>query len=666
MNRTARVVALCTLAQLAGAEMLFVAPSGKAEWSGRLAEPNPPGNDGPLPSLDAARDKIRALRKAGSSGPFTVRVRGGVYWLASTFVLQPEDSGTAQGPLVFEAYPGERPILSGGRRVRGWKKGAGNLWTAPLAGATRQLFISGRRAQRARTPNNGYLRIMGPSSEDKLFRLPYDRDLIRKTWENGQVEIVALLGWTNFRRPILRVDESRRLATLAGDAGGSEVGIVKDVDGRFYLENALEALDSPGEWYLDPRAGIISYWPAPGENLEREEVVAAILPRLVRLDGDPGAGRFVRHVVFRNLEFRHADWTFASDGFADNPQAAVHVGAAFEADGAEDCTVESCTFTQLGGYALWFRGGAKRNRLAHNHVYDAGAGGIKLGETALRAPEAERSFANEITDNEIHHLGAVYPAAVGVWVGQSSRNSISHNRIHDVVYSGISTGWVWGYGATQCTGNRIEFNEIYNIGMHTLNDLGGIYTLGTQDGVIRNNVVHDVTSFAERGRGIYLDEGSTRMLVENNIVYRCKSSGFHLHYGKENIIRNNIFARNAEYQISRARAESFPALLLEHNIIYADSGRMVGGAWTPGQIGLNGNLYYDARAQEPRFGTRSFSEWRAALGDGASAIADPQFADPGRYDFRLRPESPAFKTGFRPIDVSTVGPRTIPAQPTRR
>lgn len=666
MNRIVRFVAFCALASFAGAQTLYVSPSGKAAWSGRIAAPNRQGSDGPLPSLDAARDAIRALRKRGAAGPFTVRVRGGEYWLTSPFVLQPEDSGTAKSPVVFEAYPGERPILSGGRRVSGWNKGSGNLWTATIEGVTRQLFIGGRRAQRARTPNNGFLRIMGPSSEDKPFRLPFDRGLIRKTWEDAQVEIVALLGWTNLRRSIASVDESARIATLSGDSGGSEVGIIKEVDGRFYIENAPEALDAAGEWRQDPKSGVLSYWPMPGENLAQEKVVAAALPQLVRLEGDPQSDRFVRHIVVRGLELRHAEWTMPAGGFADNPQAAVHVGAAFEADGAEDCTVEKCVFTQMGGYAVWFRRGAKRNRISGNHIFDAGAGGIKLGETVLRSREAEQSLDNAITDNDIHDLGSVYPAAVGVWVGQSSRNEISHNRIHDVVYSGISTGWVWGYGPTQSIANRIEYNEIYNIGLHALNDLGGIYTLGTQDGVIRNNVVHDVTAFAERGRGIYLDEGSTRMLVENNVVYRCMSSGFHLHYGKENTIRNNIFARNQEHQISRARAEPHVALILERNIVYADSGRLAGGSWTPGQIKLNGNLYYDARGQEPRFGARSFAEWRQTLEDRGSAIADPLFVDAAGYDFRLRPESPALKAGFRPIDLSTVGPRSMPARKAQR
>lgn len=614
---------------------------------------------GPLATLEAARDKIRALRRGGAQGPFTVQIRRGTYYLAAPFVLTPEDSG-----VVYEAYPGEHPIISGGRLVRDWTRGKEEIWTAKVepGWVPRQLFISGRRAQRARTPNNGFLRIMGPSSEDQLFRLPYERDIIRKSWENGQVEVVALLGWTSFRRPVLRVDEALHVATLAGDPGGSEVGVVKDVDGRYFIENAPEALDSPGEWYLDRDKGVISYWPISGENLAEEEVVAANLTQLVRLEGSPEKNRPVRDVTFRGLDFRHADWNMAREGYADAPQAAVKVGAAFEATGAESCSVERCTLTQLGGYAIWFGRGAKRNRIVANAIYDAGAGGVKIGDAVLHENEAERSFENAVTDNVINDLGRVYPEAVGIWVGQSSRNEISHNRIHDVFYSGISVGWVWGYGKSHCEGNRIEFNEVYNIGRHTLSDLGGIYTLGTRGGTVRNNLVHDVTAFANRGRGIYLDEGTTGMLVENNVVYRCKSSGFHLHYGRENVIRNNIIALNEEFPISLARADR--SLTLERNIVYVRSGRLLGGAgaWAKAEVTLRNNIYFDARGQELRMGSRSFAEWQQAGYDRGSLNADPLFVDPLKYDFRLRPESPALKIGFEPIDLSTAGPRTSRAR----
>jgi parallel beta-helix repeat protein len=611
---------------------------------------------GPLATLDAARDRIRALRRSGARGPFTVLVHGGTYYLDAPLVLTPEDSG-----VTYEAAPGEHVILSGGRPVRNWMPGKDKIWTAKIeAGWTpRQLFVDGRRAQRARTPNSGFFRILAPSSEAKLFQLPFGDGIIPKSWEDAQVEVVALLGWTSFRRPILRVDELHHVATLAGDSGGSEVGPVKDVSGRYFIENAPDALDTPGEWYLDTAKNVISYWPAPGENLTAGNVVASKLTQLVRLEGDPEKGRPIRDITFREFDFRHADWSLPPEGYADAPQAAVKVGAALEATGAESCTVERCKFSQIGGYGIWFGRGSKRNRIAANEIYDAGAGGIKIGDTILHQNEAERSFENQITDNVIHDLGKVHPEAVGIWVGQSSRNEISHNLVHDLFYSGISVGWVWGYGESHCEGNRIEWNEVYNIGRATLDDLGGIYTLGTRGGTVRNNVVHDVTCFRERARGIYLDEGTTGLLVENNVVYRCTSSGIHLHYGRENVIRNNIVAFNDEFQVSRAKAEPHRSLTFERNIVYLESGRLLGGAWAQGETGLDRNLYFDARGQQLRLASKTFAEWQAAGYDRNSAVADPLFVDPQRYDFRLLPDSPAFKLGFQNIDLKDVGPRAI-------
>ena len=640
-NRLRFAALLCLAAPLLHPEVLQVSPGG------------------PLATLEAARDKIRSLRRGGARGPFTVQLRRGTYYLTAPLVLTPEDSG-----VVYEAFPGERAVISGGRIVRNWIRGKNEIWTARVepGWTPRQLFISGRRAQRARTPNNGFLRILGPSSEDKFFQLPYERGIVRKSWENGQVEVIALLGWTSFRRPILRVDEALRVAALAGDSGGSEVGVVKETDGRYYIENAPEALDSPGEWYLDRQKGVISYWPTLGENLAAEEVVAARLTQLVRLEGSPEKNRPVREITFRGLEFRHADWTMPRDGYADSPQAAVKVGAALEAEGAESCAVERCTFSQIGGYGLWFGRGAKRNRIVANEIYDAGAGGIKVGDTALHDNQTERSFENVVTDNVIHNLGLVYPGAIGIWVGQSSRNDISHNRIHDTLYSGISVGWVWGYGKSHCEGNRIEFNEVYNISRGALSDLGGIYTLGTRGGTLRNNVVHDVTCFLERARGIYLDEGTTGLLVENNVVYRCTTSGIHLHYGRDNLIRNNISALNEELHISRAKSESHRSLTVERNIFYVGGGRPVGGAWAQGEVLLRNNLYYHTRGEDLRMGSKSFAEWRKSGHDSGSIIADPLFVDPLKYDFRLRPESPALKLGFQPIDLSAVGPRAVQAR----
>src|ERR1035438_9789153 len=173
--------------------------------------------------------------------------------------------------------------------------------------------------------------------------------------------------------------------------------------------------------------------------------------------------------------------------------------------------------------------------------------------------------------------------------------------------------------------------------------------------MIRNNLVHDVSSFTYGGWGIYTDEGSSEIVIENNIVYGCKSAGFHQHYGRENILRNNIFAFNREHQLMRTRPEPHTSFTMEGNIVYFDQGRLLGTNWTDGKFTMRRNLYYDARGGEISFAGKTFSEWQAFGQDRDSTIIDPLFVNAGNFDFRLRPESPALKMGFHQIDMTKIG-----------
>lgn len=630
-----RLLAILLLSSCLAAQTIVVSPGG------------------PISTLTQARDAARSRRASGQTGAITIQIEDGRYLLAETLVLTPADSNT-----VWQAAPGARPILSGGRVLSGWKKGSGSIWTAPANGMRfRQLFVSGRRAQRARTPNFGFYRIDGPSPVDKPVRLRFRGNDIRKQWaEPGDVEVVGLLAWADFRMPIVQVDEDTHTATLTLDPRPSN----KEANARYFVENAPDALDSAGEWYLDRKTDTVSYWPVAGENMLSEQVIAPALVELVRLEGKPEAGQFVRNVTFRGLKFQHADWSMDNKGYADT-QAAMHAPAVILGIGVLDSAIEKCTIAHSGGYAIHFGRGSKRNRILASELFDLGAGGIKLGEPNQFADDAQQNYENVIADNHIHDLGVVYPPAVGVWVLQSGRNQIVHNHIHDLFYTAISVGWTWGYGENQSKANLIEYNHLHDIGKEMLSDMGGIYTLGIQPGTrIRNNLIHGIASFTYGGWGIYPDEGSTEMLIENNIVYNCKSAGFHQHYGRNNLVRNNIWAFNRENQLMRTRMEPHLSFRFERNIVYFSQGRLLGSNWGDGKFAMKDNLYFDTRGKDIRFAGRSFAEWQAAGLDEGSRIADPLFVNPSNFDFRLRPESPALKIGFQQIDMSTVGPR-VPA-----
>ncbi len=647
---------------------VYVSSQGDDRWSGRLDTPAIDRNDGPKATLPAALQRVRELKQAGRAPDgAAILIRGGIYPLAEPIRLGPQDSGLdGRRPLTIEAYPGEKPILSGGRRITGWHKveGSSDLWETVIPEVRegkwyfRGLFIDGKRKQRARTPNEGFYRIQGDSPQDKPVKIRFAPGEIKKAWaDDGDVEVIALLAWADLRMQIRSVDEEARVATLSGNPRPSN----RENNARYFIENAPDGLDAPGEWYLNRKTGVLRYQAEPGQDLAQAEVIAPRLTDLLLLEGDFAGQKPVRHVVLRGLTFSYTDWELGPEGYADT-QAAIATHGDVRAEGAVECVIEDCTFSNLAGYALDLGRGCQRNKVVGNEMVDLGGGGIRIGEPARREADFERNYGQSVTDNEMHRLGRVYPPAVGVLILQSGQNRIAHNHIHDLFYTAVSVGWNWGYQETPCRENVVEFNHMHDIGQFMLSDMGAVYTLGIQKGtVIRNNVIHDVNSFTYGGWGLYPDEGSTDIVWENNVVYRTKSAGFHQHYGRENIVRNNIFAFGKEYQLMRTREESHISFIFFNNIVYFDSGSLLGSNWKNDRYLADFNLYFDARPQatkdDIKFSGASLEQWRARGHDVHSVISDPLFVAADRYDFRLKDNSPALQVGFHPIDVSRVGVR---------
>jgi parallel beta-helix repeat protein len=203
---------------------------------------------------------------------------------------------------------------------------------------------------------------------------------------------------------------------------------------------------------------------------------------------------------------------------------------------------------------------------------------------------------------------------------------------------------------------------VHHIGQGMLSDMGGIYTLGVQPGtVIRNNVFHDIEKYSGGygGWGIYTDEGSSGILVENNLVYRTSTAGFHQHYGRENIVRNNIFAWGREAQIMRTREEDHRSFTFERNIVLWNQGDLLGSNWSNNQYLFDHNLYFDARQKPLRFKDWSWDEWQKRGQDVHSMVADPRFADAANGNFALKSGSPAAQIGFALLNLSQVGPRKV-------
>jgi hypothetical protein len=654
---------------------LYVSPQGNDAWSGTLAEPKADGSDGPLATIKGARDAIRQ-RKAERplEKPIRVLVRGGVYRVTEPIVFSAEDSGTQEAPVTYAAYPGETPIISGGVPITGWKQQPdGPLWTTVLPAVKegkwyfRQLFVDGKRANPARTPNDGFFRSGGPgvpykdrgaARRDKKTKVSifYQNDDLKPWPSLDDAVVVVYHSWTASRHRIKSLNTDNKRVEFTAPSGWPMGYWEKNQ--RYYVEFVREALDAPGEWHLDRNTGVLTYYPRPGEEMTTAEVIAPQPKELLRLEGDPAAGKPVEHLRFEGLSFHHTGWVMPDAETVDGQAAASLDTAAVFCTGARNCRFHACEIAHTGGYGLWLQNGSKENRVEQCHLYDLGAGGVRLGETSLPAEPERQTERNEVHNCFIHDGGNVYHAGIGVWIGRSSHNSVQHNDICDFLYTGVSVGWSWGYAPTTAHHNQIEYNHIHHLGWGQLSDMGGIYCLGLSPGTrLRYNRIHDVLSYAYGGWGLYTDEGSTGILMENNVVYRVKDGAFHQHYGRDNLLRNNVLALSATYgQIRRSREEDHNSFTVERNLIYSDGVPMLGGNWSNGNFKLADNCYWDAAGQPPTFpGGLTLTQWQEKGHDAGSIIADPKFAAPAQGDFTLAPDSPALKLGFQPIDTTRIG-----------
>ena len=641
----------------------YVSTQGNDAWSGKLTAPNAQETDGPFATLVRARDAIREMKAEGPlSSPVTVMVRGGTYFLDEPLVFEEKNSGTKECPITYRAYPGEKPVISGGRRITAsWRPHKGKIVACSIEDAKegrwkfKQLVVNGKRQTRARLPSEGYYWIEECVSDESF---EYREGDVRP-WHNlNDVEVVVFHSWNESRLLISELDEKQRIVKLTGAPEPSHPFGWRGLN-RYYVENVLEGLDRPGEWYLDSRAGELYYWPR--EELENAEVVAPVLRQLVRFEGNIEEDRYVEYVGFSGLTFSDTDWTLAEEGYPGCGDVGDIVEpSALNLEGARHCVLENCCLKNLGTYAIELAGYG--NRIVGNEICDTGSGGII---TRNFAPEH-----NIVSYNHIHHCGAVYPSAVGINIDEGG-GIFSHNLIHDITHSGIyARHWATDHQPrerrNQEEGLIIEYNEIYDV-ITVINDGAGIFVRDSNM-IIRNNLIHDCYSYGEGtpGWGIYLGCDSRDSEVVNNVVYRTRES-VHVWYSNRNIIlENNVFVDGLKTQINYTNPSDrgHQNIRLTRNIIcYADDDAslylVAGERSLP--VESDYNVIYQTKGGEMRVdrlpGVESFAAWRERGFDTHSLLADPLFVDPARDDYSLKPDSPAFGLGFKPIDLSGAGLR---------
>ena len=772
----------------------YVATNGSDSYGGTLSAPNGANTNGPFKTLDRARRAVATLRAAqpARTSPVVVMVRGGDYALPATFQLTASDSGTAQSPTIYQNYPGETPVFSGGTRVTNWTNAGGNLWKVTLPAQTaafENLFYNGVRRLRPRLGGalGAYSRIAntvylsGSSAPPPPAAAPdpncaiyvtgsgwecFDRfqyaptDPISSTWKNlapaannpchvpagntamsGDIEVLV---WEQFSTSKLRiscVDSTNRIVYMTGPTGfsqshASEAGFI--TGNRYLVENVQDALTQPGQWFLDHSTSpwTLSYLANPGENPNADTVVIPQLTQLLVASN-------LRYVTFRGLTFEHDDYVVPPAGHVSH-ELESDISAALSFQTCQNVTFDAGSVAHTSGPGLELisclngsspdvcvstsLNGVTANDVVENSAfYDIGAVGVRIGAGYVQADtDANEPQSITVQNNVVEGYGRTIPASFGIGQGMGHDNLYTHNDVYDGYHCAISTSQSIP-DATVPSGignanNVISFNHVHDLLQGIMNDGGSIRIDGgnavftAAGNKILNNRIHDVSdasaldSNGYGGNGVYLDDDTGLVDVENNLVYRVSGYDVYTPHGpaapnQANVIKNNILAygRLGMVSVNFPYGNGVPSttaqvFVIRNNLFYFDHDHnsspkfwvqggcvYAGGAPYRNYQDWNDNIYWrtdgqfanDNKAFEvqpaagsgpnaPCSGNTSnwtfypFSGWQQTVGeDVQSAIQNPGFASPAypTDDFSLPHGSPG--AGFVVFDPSRAG-RTNP------
>ena len=542
-------------------------------------------NDGtrqsPKATLTSALRQAREWRRTEDNriqGGITIYMEGGTYAFHEPVFIRPEDSGTKESPTVIRSVGDEKVILSGGISINGWKK-QGKVWVADVPAFNgrpldfRQLWVNGKKAVRARDVEDfeKMNRICSVDEKNEILYVPavsihrlidnkgnlkakYAEMVLHQMWcvANLRIRSVEVQGDSaaiRFHQPESRIQFEhpwpRPMVTTNGH------------NSAFYLTNARELQDVPGEWYHDIDARKVYYYPREGEKMQEAEVIVPAVETLVRVEGT--LDRPACHIRFEKITFSYTTWMrpsekghvplqagmYLTDGYRidpkmqrnylnhplDNqgwlgrPAAAVRVVAARQID------FERCRFEHLGSTGLDYeeavQGGVVRGCLFR----DIAGNGLLVGsfspaahETHLPYDPADRREVctqQQINNCYFTEIGNEDWGCLAIAAGYVGDVNIEHNEISEVPYSGISLGWGWTQTVNCMRNNRVHANLIHHYAKH-MYDVAGIYTLGSQPkSYVTENCVHSIykpgyVHDPNHWFYLYTDEGSSFITVRDN------------------------------------------------------------------------------------------------------------------------------------------------------
>ena len=521
----------------------------------------------PDSSLADAVRRAREMRRLGQAHEVTIHLAAGTYYIYEPLRLRPEDSG-----LIIS---GSQAVISGGMQLKGWRK-QGKLLVADVPDFNgrpidfRQLWVNGRKAVRARDVNDfeqmARIRTYDKKNQvlwvprkavEKILKAPYAEMVLHEMWctSNLRIKSIEVQGDSaaiRFHNPEAKLQfEHPWPSPMTPNTGHPS---------PFYLTNAKELLDEPGEWYHDIREHRLYYMPREDERLGMiNGSVTAVVPVLETLVEVTGSAEHpVRNITFKGVTFSHTTWMRPSEKGHVPLQAGMYLveayklrpqidrpnnhkldnqgwlgraDAAVELRYAEDINFDGCRFDHLGASGLDYVLACRRGTTTNCTFTDIAMNGYVCGsfspeglETHL--PYQPTDFREVCTGQQIancHFYDVTNEdwGCVAIAAGYVSGINIEHNTIHDVSYTGISLGWGWNRDLVCMKDNKVHANLIYNYARH-MYDCAGIYTLGNQPGtVISENVVRDIAkpSYVHDPNHwfyLYTDEGSSNITIKNN------------------------------------------------------------------------------------------------------------------------------------------------------
>ncbi|MCB0628250.1 MAG: right-handed parallel beta-helix repeat-containing protein [Saprospiraceae bacterium] len=547
-----------TIACSPASSEFYVSPDGDDNNNG--------SQEKPFATLVRARQAaLQSL--ADQSGSATIWLQPGRHVVTESIVFKAEDFPDTTSRLYVKGI-GEA-ILSGGQLLSNWQRTDDGLWMTQLpSGAdsityVRELFVNGRRAIRSRFPNEGYIRI-ARAGEDKRTHFFFGEGDFPLPQRAKDTELVLMHDWSSSRIPVQSIDTVAQILTPVDWIGARVLDFFTldhwEEHPRYFLENDLRFIDQDYEWYFDPEARRIYLKLPAAQDINELEIIVPVAEGLLELEGTEEQP--IRNVQIENVIFRHSAWNIPDAGcagiqatyFDPRPNSGTGwsvVPAAVTTTYADQCIFTHCRFENLGGSGLWIGRGSTNNQVSDSQFGDISGNGLLIGEGQDRkvgdnpwwekAPE-QAARNNRIVGCTVTDCGVQYFGAVGIWCGLSAETTIVDNEVHHLPYTGISIGWMWSPAPTPARENRVINNHIHHI-MQKLSDGGGIYMLGLQPGSeLRGNHIHDVTVNVGRAEsnGMFLDEGTTDVIVSDNIIYNIAKSPIRFHRATTNLVQDNF------------------------------------------------------------------------------------------------------------------------------